>query len=214
MFKKFNRIKTIVKSEINAILDKAEDPVKMLDQFIREMELEIQDAESAIAKQIANERMLVRKYDDAQVLVVKRQIQAEKALEADDEELSRCKLKDKKYYQEQAEILRETWDRAHTDSMLLKDKLHYTKIEYYKMKLKRDSLKVRAESAKVKTKMNHSMSSFSRDKYKGGFERMKEKVLRYEAEAGISEDVSKHNRSLKDEFESLERNSIDDGFWK
>lgn len=192
MFKKFNRIKAIVKSELNVMLDKVEDPVKMLDQFIRKMELQIQDSESAIAKQIANERMLVRKYDDIQALVIKRRMDAEKALKADNEDIARRALKDKNNYQEHAVKLKESLYRAHTDSMQLKDKLHDMKKEYHEMKLKMDTLIARAESAQVRTKMNRSMSSFCSNESKSRFERMEEKVTRYETEADTNEDLSIH----------------------
>ncbi|MFP3338860.1 PspA/IM30 family protein, partial [Micrococcus sp. SIMBA_131] len=62
MFNMFKRVKTIMSSELNAALDKAEDPVKMLEQFMRDMEADIRDAETAVAKQISNEKMLKKKW--------------------------------------------------------------------------------------------------------------------------------------------------------
>ncbi len=49
-------MKTIVSSELNAMIDKAEDPVKMLDQYLRDMGKDIEDVEAAVAKQMANEK--------------------------------------------------------------------------------------------------------------------------------------------------------------
>lgn len=210
MFKLFKRVGTVVNSELNAMLDKAEDPVKMLDQFMRDMEKDIREAESAVAKQIANEKMLKRKYDDAQALVDKRQDQAEKAIEAGNEDLAKRALQDKKNQQEQSESLQESWERARTDSESLRQKLDEMKKEYQEMKLKKDSLKARAESAKTRTKMNRTMSGISSDESKRGFERMEEKVMKYEAEAETSEDLSSESRSLDDEFEELEKDSVDD----
>ncbi|WP_026569707.1 MULTISPECIES: PspA/IM30 family protein [Sediminibacillus] len=210
MFKMFKRVSTIVSSELNAMLDKAEDPVKMLEQFMRDMESDIREVESSVAKQIANEKMLKRKYDDAQALVDKRQGQAEKAIEAGNEDLARRALEDKKDQQEQADTLKESWDRAQNDSKVLRDKLDEMKKEYQQMKLKKDSLKARAESAKTRTKMNRTMSSIGSDESKRGFERMEEKVLQFEAEADTSDDLSASSKSLDDEFESLEKSGVDD----
>ncbi|KGX89115.1 PspA/IM30 family protein [Pontibacillus litoralis] len=210
MFKFFKRIGTVVNSELNSMLDKAEDPVKMLDQFMRDMEADIREAESAVAKQIANEKMLKRKYDDAQALVDKRQQQAEKAIEAGDEDLARRALQDKKNQEEQATVLKESYDRALTDSRNLRQKLDEMKKEYQEMKLKKDSLKARAESAKTRTKMNRTMSGISNDESKRGFERMEEKVMQYEAEAETSEDLSESSRTLDDEFAALEKDGVDD----
>ncbi|QTN00075.1 PspA/IM30 family protein [Sediminibacillus dalangtanensis] len=210
MFKMFKRVSTIVNSELNSMLDKAEDPVKMLEQFMRDMESDIREVESSVAKQIANEKMLKRKYDDAQALVDKRQGQAEQAIEAGNEDLARRALEDKKDQQEQADTLKESWDRAKNDSQVLRDKLDEMKKEYQQMKLKKDSLKARAESAKTRTKMNRTMSSIGSDDSKRGFERMEEKVLQFEAEADTSDDLSASSKSLDDEFESLEKSGVDD----
>ncbi|MFD1019030.1 PspA/IM30 family protein [Thalassobacillus hwangdonensis] len=210
MFQFFKRVKTVVGSELNAMLDKAEDPVKMLDQFMREMENDIREAESAVAKQIANEKMLKRKHDDAQALVEKRMKQAEQAIDAGNEDLARRALEDKNAQQEQADQLKASWERAKTDADSLREKLDEMKKEYQEMKLKKDSLKARAESAKTRTKMNRTMSSIGGDESRKGFERMEEKVLHFEAEAETSEDMSQSSRSLDDEFEALEKNDVDD----
>ncbi|SNZ03819.1 phage shock protein A (PspA) family protein [Terribacillus aidingensis] len=210
MFKFFNRMKTVVSSELNAMLDKAEDPVKMLDQFMRDMEADIREAETAVAKQIANEKMLKRKYDDAKAMADKRQQQAETAIEAGNDDLARRALEDKKTHQETADTLHASWERAASDVASIRQKLDEMKKEYAEMKLKKDSLKARAESAKTRTKMNRTMSGIGSDESRGGFERMEEKVLQYEAEAETSEDMSKSNRSLDDEFAALDKGGVDD----
>lgn len=210
MFHFFQRMKTVVSSELNAMIDKAEDPVKMLDQFLRDMGEDIRDAEAAIAKQIANEKMLKRKVNDAEAMVDKRQEQAEKAIEAGNDDLARRALQDKKDHETTATSLNESWDRAKTDVESLRTKLDEMKREYQEMNMKKDSLKARAESAKTRTKMNRTMSSIGGDDSRQGFERMEEKVLRYEAEAETSEDLSQASRTLDDEFRDLVTNDVDD----
>ncbi len=204
MFQFFKRVKTVVSSELNAMLDKAEDPVKMLDQFLRDMAEDIRDAEAAVAKQIANEKMLKRKAEDAQAMVEKRQDQAEKAVVAGEDELAKRALQEKKDYENQAALLQQSYEQAKADSEVLKEKLAEMKKEYQEMTLKKDSLKARAESAKTRTKINRTMSSIGGDDSKRGFERMEERVLRFEAEAETSEDLSIQSRTLDDEFKKLE----------
>lgn len=209
MFKFFKRMKTVVGSELNAMLDKAEDPVKMLDQFMREMEADIQDAEGAVAKQIANEKILKRKANDAEATVEKRQQQAEKAVEAGDDELARRALEEKAENEKQSVLLNESWARAKHDADEIKDKLEQMKKEYNQMKLKKDALKARAETAKTRTKMNRSLSNIGGDESRKGFERMEERVLQYEAEAETTEDLSESARTLDEEFEKLEGSNVD-----
>ncbi|WP_174614038.1 PspA/IM30 family protein [Virgibacillus ihumii] len=211
MFKLFKRLSTVVGSELNAMLDKAEDPVKMLEQYMREMGEEIREMETAVARQMANEKMLKRKADDAQAMADKRQRQAEQAVETGDDELARRALEGKGEYDKQASTLNESWNRAKEDSEQLKSKLDEMKKEYQEMKLKKDTLTARAESAKARTKMNHAMSSIGNDDSKRGFERMEEKVMQYEAEAETSEDISSDSRSLDDEFNKIDKNKAVDG---
>lgn len=211
MFKFFKRVKTVVNSELNAMLDKAEDPVKMLDQFMREMAEDIREVESSVAKQIANEKMLKRKVDDANAMVEKRQKQAEQAIMAGNDDLARRALEDKKQHESTALTLTESWERAKQDSEMLKSKLDEMKKEYQQMNLKKDTLKARAESAKTRTKINRAMSNIGNDQSRQGFERMEEKVLRFEAEAETSEDLSSASRTLDDEFDQLSKNhAVDD----
>ena len=210
MFKFFKRVKTVVSSELNSMLDKAEDPVKLLDQYMRDMAEDIREVEAAVAKQIANEKMLKRKANDAQAMVEKRQQQAEKAVEAGNDELARRALQDKKDHEATAATLNESWERAKADADMLREKLDEMKKEYQEMNLKKDSLKARAESAKTRTKINRTMSSIGNDDSKRGFERMEEKVLRYEAEADTREDLSQESRTLDDEFEDLMKDDVDD----
>jgi phage shock protein A len=210
MFQFFKRVGTVVNSELNAMLEKAEDPVKMLDQFMRDMEADIREAEAAVAKQIANEKMLKKKLDDAESLVQKREDQALKALEAGNEDLARRALEDKKLQNQQAEMLKGSYDRAKRDADALREKLDEMKREYHDMKLKKDTLKARAESAKTRTKMNRAMSGIGGDESRKGFERMEEKVMRFEAEAETSEDLSTKSRSLDDEFAALDKNDVND----
>ncbi|MBB5179994.1 phage shock protein A [Planomicrobium koreense] len=211
MFQFFSRVRTYVESELNAALDKAEDPVKMLDQFMRDMGLDIRDAETAVAKQLANEKILKKKYDDASSMVAKRQKQAEEAVEAGNEDLARRALEDKQNHVVQMNSMKEAYERAAKDSTVLREKLGEMKREYEEMQIKKDSLKARAESAKTRTKMNRTMSSVDSGESLQGFNRMEEKVMHLEAEAETSEDLRAGSRSLDDEFDSLKKGSaVDD----
>ncbi|WP_404446575.1 PspA/IM30 family protein [Sutcliffiella horikoshii] len=211
MFAFFKRVKTVVDSELNSMLDRAEDPVKMLDQFMREMEADIRDAEKAVANQIANEKMLLKKLQDAEKMVNQRESQAIKALESGNEDLARRALEDKNAHLATVNSFRESHIIAKKDADVLRAKLDEMKNEYNEMKLKKDSLKARAESAKTRTKMNRAMSSIGGDEGRKGFERMEEKVMRYEAEAETSDDLRSSSRSLDDELAALDKgNAVDD----
>ncbi|MGP4080721.1 PspA/IM30 family protein [Pseudalkalibacillus sp. R45] len=211
MFNFFKRVRTMVSSELNSALDKAEDPVKLLDQYMREMSADIREAETAVAKQIANEKMLKKKYEDAKSMVEKREEQAVQALEAGNEDLARRALEDKQKHNQQADTLLAAHTKAKDDADSLRERLAEMKAEYDEMNLKKDSLKARAESAKTKTKINRTMSNIGTDSSQQGFKRMEEKVLQYEAEAETTDDMRSSNKSLDDEFEAMNtKDSVND----
>ena len=60
----FGRISTLVRANINSLLDQAEDPQKMIDQLVRDYTNNIADAESAIAETIGNLRLLERDHEE------------------------------------------------------------------------------------------------------------------------------------------------------
>ncbi|MDX5475271.1 MAG: PspA/IM30 family protein [Bacillaceae bacterium] len=210
MFRFFNRVRTVVSSELNALLNKAEDPGKMLDQFILDMEKDISDVEAAVAKQIANEKVLSKQYAEASDLVAKREDQAMKALQSGDEDLARRVLEDKNKQHAQAESLQLLLVEATKLSEELKEKLREMKDELRDMKMKKDSLKARSESAKARAKVNRTMSGIGTGA-KAGFERMEEKVMHHEAQAEASEELRSANKTLDDELAALDRSSsVDD----
>lgn len=207
----FKRLRDLTAASINDLLDKAEDPVKMLNQFLRDMEEDIVEAESAVAKQIAIEKKFQQQYQEAEEMVNKRGEQAMKALEQGNEDLARRALQDKKEQQTRYDELKRQYDIAKTNADRLRDQLAEMKEEFTKMKNKRELLVARAEAAKAQKQINQAISGFGTDNGAKGFSRMEEKVLQLEAEAQASGEVVAKNRSLDDEFKELDKNDgVDD----
>lgn len=210
MFEFFKRMKTVVSSELYSMLEKAEDPEKMLDQFVREMASEIREMETATAKMIAEEKLSHKKVVDTKEMVEKRELQALKALEAGNEELARRALEDKAKVAKELGQLEQLHQNIAVQAEDLKGKLKQMKSEFREMELKRDTLKSKAGAAKAKAQMNRSLSSLNNVGAKQGFERMEKKVMQFEAEAEASEDLRVANQSLDKELENLDNdNSID-----
>lgn len=91
----FKRLRDLTMSNINAIIDKAEDPVKMTDQYIRDMQEDLEDAEKAVAAQIAIEKRFKQQYEEQAALVKKREEQAHTAAKAQNVDLARRALEEK-----------------------------------------------------------------------------------------------------------------------
>ncbi|MCF6410358.1 PspA/IM30 family protein [Pseudalkalibacillus salsuginis] len=211
MFELFKRVKTIVNSELNSLIDKAEDPIKMVEQYLREMASDIQEAEKATAKIMAEEKLLKMKWEEAQSMVGKREEQAIHALQENNEDLAKRALEDKGRLQQEASQLEHLYIDASKTAADLKEKLAQMKSEYRDMEMKKATLKSRAQSAKARTNINRSMSMHNSEGTKKGFKRMEEKVLRFEAEAETSEDLNVSSRTLDDELKEMEqKSSIDE----
>lgn len=207
----FKRLRDLTMASINDLLDKAEDPVKMLNQFLRDMEEDIQEAESAVAKQIAIEKKFKQQVEEAQEMVQKRTEQAMKALEQGNEDLARRALEDKKEHQARFDDMSQQHQVAKANADRLRDQLSEMRDEYNKMKNKKDLLVARAEAAKAQKSINQAMSGFNSDGAARGFDRMQEKVLQMEAEAQASGELRASNKSLDDELESLDKTGgVDD----
>ncbi|TXK85533.1 PspA/IM30 family protein [Paenibacillus sp. N3.4] len=208
----FKRLRDMTMASINDLLDKAEDPVKMLNQFLRDMEEDIMEAESAVAKQIAIEKKFKMQVEESEEMVTKRTEQAMKALESGNEDLARRALEDKKEHQTRYDELKHQYDLAKTNADQLRGQLTEMKDEFTKMKNKKDLLIARAETAKAQKQINQAMSGFGTDNAAKGFDRMSEKVLQMEAEAQASGEIRAKNRSLDDELDGLgaSKSGIDD----
>jgi phage shock protein A len=207
----FKRLRDLTMGSINDLLDKAEDPVKMLNQFLRDMEEDILEAETSVAKQIAIEKKFKQQYEEAEEMVTKRTEQAVKALESGNEDLARRALEDKKEHQARFDELKRQYDISKTNADNLRSQLTEMKDEFGKMKNKKDLLVARAESAKAQKQINQAMSGFGVDNGAKGFDRMSEKVLQMEAEAQASGELRTSNRSLDDELDKLGKaDGVDD----
>ncbi len=199
----FKRLRDMTMASVNDLLDKAEDPIKMLNQFLRDMEEDIMEAEAAVAKQIAIEKKFKLQFEESEEMVTKRTEQAMKALESGNEDLARRALEDKKEHQGRYDELKRQYDLAKTNADQLRSQLTEMKDEFNKMKNKKDLLIARAETAKAQKQINQAMSGFGTDNAAKGFDRMSEKVLQMEAEAQASGEIRAKNRSLDDELDKL-----------
>ncbi|OGX61164.1 MAG: phage shock protein A [Paenibacillus sp. RIFOXYA1_FULL_44_5] len=207
----FKRMRDMTMATVNDLLDKAEDPVKMLNQFLRDMEEDIQEAEVAVAKQIAIEKKFKQQVEEAEEMVQKREQQAMKALEQGNEELARKALKDKKEHQIRYDEMNQQHETAKLNADKLRAQLQEMKDEYGKMKNKKEMLVARAETAKAQKQINQAMSGFGGDNAAKGFDRMSEKVLQMEAEAEASSELRSSSKSLDDEMKQLDaHDDIDD----
>lgn len=187
----FKRINDNIRANLNALLDKAEDPAKLLNQYLLDMEEDIIDAEGAVARQLVIVHKFKSQYEEAAALVAKRETQALEALQKDREDLARRALEDKALHKAKADDYLIQYENHRATADTLKSQLREMKDEYERLKARRDTLVARAEAAKAQKEISGMTGGFSKDNTRKGFDRMEEKVLHLEAEAQVvTESVS------------------------
>ncbi|XEC95599.1 PspA/IM30 family protein [Paenibacillus tarimensis] len=182
------RMTDMTKASLNEMLDKIEDPVIMLNQYLRDAEAEIHEAERTVAKQLADEQRMKLRYEDAVRQAAERESQAEQALLTNQEELARKLLAEKVHYEQQAEQFGALYEQNREHAAELRTELEKMRDELQILRAKRTDLANRAQAAKAKKQVaqinvQHSIEGGSASR---GFHRMEEKITQLEAEAEVA----------------------------
>lgn len=185
----FQRLKDMTKASVNDLLDKVEDPIIMLNQYLRDMEEEIAKAELTVAKQMANERRLQQRVAEMKARSDYLSSRAEEALQKGQEATTKQLLAEKLHHDEKLNDYLEMHRTAQAQSTELKEQLHEMKHQYYTMRNKRHELVTRAQLAKTKKQMAELTASYQLENGSAakGFQRMEEKIMQLEIEAELSQ---------------------------
>ncbi|AWB44818.1 phage shock protein A [Paenibacillus sp. CAA11] len=201
----FKRLRDLTMSNINALIDKAEDPIKLTDQYIRDMQEDLDDAEKAVAAQIAIEKKFKLLYEEQEELVNRRNEQAHSAAQAGNVDLARRALEEKKAAEEKLTQYKTSYEQNKTAADTLRTKLVQMKKELTELKNKRETLVARYNAAKAQNEINKAISGLGSDSASAGLKRMEEKMLQMEAQAEASGEMSAKAKSLDEEFAELNK---------
>lgn len=202
----FKRLRDLTLSNVYALIEKAEDPVKLTDQYIRDMQEDLEDAEKAVAAQIALEKKFKQLYEEQAQLVEKRTEQAHIAAQAQNVDLARRALEEKKAAEAKAAEYKASYDQNKALADNLRAKLDEMGKQLAEMKNKRETLVARYNAAKAQEQINKSISGFNSDGAAAGLKRMEEKMMQMEARAEASNELlASKGKSLDEEFANLNK---------
>ncbi|KAJ8774843.1 hypothetical protein K2173_018102 [Erythroxylum novogranatense] len=204
----FDRFARVVRSYANAILSSFEDPEKILDQAVLEMNDDLTKMRQATAQVLASRKQLENKYRAAQKASEDWYRKAQLALQKGEEDLAREALKRRKSYTDNANALEAQLDQQKgvVDNLVSNTRLLESKIQ--EAKSKKDTLKARAQSAKTATKVNEMLGNVDASNALSAFEKMEEKVMTMESQAEALGQLTTDD--LDGKFALLESSSVDD----
>ena len=205
----FSRFTRVVSSYANALISAAEDPEKILDQTVNEMNSDLIKMRQATAQVMASQKQLENKYKAAQKTADDWYKRAQLAIEKGDDDLAREALTRRKSYQENADGMKENLllQKEAVEKLVSNTRVLETKMA--EAKAKKDTLKARAASAKTNKAVADMVQGVSTSSALSAFERMEEKVLAQEAEAEAV-GVLTASDALEEQFKMLESGSVED----
>ncbi len=144
-----DRVSRVVRANLNDLVSKAEDPEKILDQALVDMQEDLVQMRQAVAGAIASQKRLQQQQIQAQTEANNWQQRAQLALQKGDEDLAREALLRKKPLTETAAALKTQVDQQTITVNSLKNNLIALEGKIAEAKTKKDMLKARASAAKA-----------------------------------------------------------------
>lgn len=197
-----DRVSRVVRSNLNAAVSSAEDPEKILEQAIIDMQEDLVQMRQAVAGAIASQKRVQQQYERAQNEANTWQQRAQLALQKGDEDLARQALVRKKSQAETALALKTQLDSQSTTVDQLKRDLIGLESKLSEAKTKKDMLKARASAAKANEQLQNTTSRLNTSSASAAFERMEEKVLQMEARSQAAAELA--GSTLEGQFAALE----------
>lgn len=193
------RFGDIMSANINALLDRAEDPEKMIDEYLRDIENDLGKVKAETAAVMATETKAKRELDECTQDAAKMQRYAEKALMAGNENDARQFLEKKAQLTAKQESLKQSYELAAANAAKMREMHDKLVKDLENLQAKRDAIKAKVAVAKTQEKMNKMGSSISgAGEAMAAFDRMEEKANRMLDEADAMSQLNDSGDSIDD----------------
>lgn len=197
-----DRLTRLVRANVNDLIDQAEDPEKMIDQIIREMQESIVTARSQVAAMIAQEKELELEVAETTKLASEWNKKAERAVGAGKDDLAREALRRKRDNEENSAIYQQQLDIQKQAVSKLKDQLRQLEAKYQTTLGARDSLVARQRRAQATKQVADAIVVVTPLDPSSELDRMERKIRSTEAEAAAIGEM--HDTSFDAQFAELD----------
>jgi phage shock protein A len=207
-----SRIDTILKANINALLEKAEDPSKMIDQTLRDLYEDLAEVKKETAEVMADEKSAKRALDDLNEQIATAEKAAENALKSGDEEAAKKILTRKQQLNANLPALQERYDLAHANSEKMRSAYDKLVSDIEMLNTRKDAIKAKVKTAKAQEHLNKVNSASNTNASIEAFNRWEEKADKMLDAAQAEEELGKGSSTddLVNKYAAGSSSDVDD----
>lgn len=203
----FDRLSTLIKSNLNDLISSAENPEKMLNQIIVDMRNQLAKAKQQVAAAIADEKRLKDQADAEFKLADDWEKRAMLAVQEGRDDLAKQALMRGQEHLEHGQALATTWEAHKIETEKLKQSLRDLNDKIEEAKRKKNLLLARQRRAEAQARISQTMSGLSENSAFEAFARMEEKITTNERQLQAAQEIDEEfsGDRLASEFKQLER---------
>ena len=206
------RFGDIMSANLNALLDKAEDPEKMVDQYLRNLESDLGKVKAETAAVMAEETKCKRQLDECNEEIAKMQRYAEKAIVAGNDNDARQFLEKKQQLVSKQTALQQAYDLAHGNAVKMKEMHDKLVSDMGELQSRRDAIRAKVAVAKTQERLNKVGSSVAGvSNNLSAFDRMEEKANRMLDEANAMSELNTTKDDVADLAAKYDEDSSNTG---
>lgn len=205
----FDRFRRVVKSNLNDMISKAENPEKMLNQLIVDMNQQLIESKKSVASAIADEKKIERQVKENLASAAEWERKAMLAVRAGKDDLAKEELLRKQEFDKTAAEYKEQWEAQHESVEKLKSALRGLQSKIEEAQRKKNLLVARAKRAEAQKRINETIGGMNDTSAFEAFEQMSQRMDQLEAEndAMLEIEESAGTSSLEEQFAQLEAGS-------
>jgi phage shock protein A len=205
----FDRLSRVVRANLNDLVSQAEDPEKVLEQAVIDMQEDLVQLRQAVARTIAEQKRTEQRYNSDTTEAGKWEQRAKLALTKGDEALAKEALTRKKTFSDTAATLKAQLEQQTGQVENLRRNLVALEGKISEAKTKKNMLQARSKAAKANEELQKTLGGIGTSSAMGAFERMENKVLEQEARSQAVGELGGYG--IEQQFAQLESSTdVDD----